>query len=357
MSYFKVEQLFELAFSGSSKLTYTLPEMVKKMLVDLESCLEITDTPQTEYASERERKDPNRVENGAKYRNRYEYETPVNRDGKKKREVKKVPEWRTIPSSAAAVVRDDPVDAEWELMRAFKPTKIETKTGIDKRLNDIRIVLNKISASNYDKQRNAVFELVDGYFQSEEEKTDNNTMRISKTIFDIASTNKFYSEMYAKLYKELADSHAVFRELLEGLICGFIAMDTIPVYVDPDTDYDGFCSYSKACEIRKSTSTFIVNCFKLGIIPDYRVIDVLTEFIKYVFDKRSESVFTKSIEEVIENIYIISTLAGRELTTNTKWCDYILPMIKRFVTEKDDNCTGMSNRAVFKLMDILDKIK
>ena len=242
-------------------------------------------------------------------------------------------------------------------MRAFKPTKIETKTGIDKRLNDIRIALNKISAANYDKQRDAVFELVNGYFSSEEENTDTNTMRISKTIFDIASTNKFYSEMYAKLYKELVDSRAVFRDLLEALISGFIAMDTIPVYIDPDTDYDGFCAYSKACEIRKSTSTFIVNCFKLGVIPDYRLTDVLSEFVKYVCDNRSEAESAKNIEEVIENIYIIATLSGGDLLKNAKWCEYILPTIRKFVSEKEGAYPGMSNRAIFKLMDILDKLK
>lgn len=356
MSYFKVEQLFEFAFS--SKLAYILPETVKKMLIDLESCLEVTDSPQTEYV-ERERKDNRDQKRVETYRNRYDFE-PAGRekDSKKKRDFKKGggSEWKHTPASTVSA-REDQVDAEWELMRAFKPTKIETKTGIDKRLNDIRITLNKISTSNYDKQRNAVFELVNGYFQSDEEKTDVNTMRISKTIFDIASTNKFYSEMYAKLYKELVDAYAVFRELLDDLIRGFIAMDTIPVYVDPDTDYDGFCSYSKACEIRKSTSTFIVNCFKLGVIPDSRVTDVLSEFVKYVYDRRSETDFAKSIEEVVENIYIIATLSGGDLSKNAKWCDYILPTIQLFVSEKDGNYLSMSNRAVFKLMDILDKLK
>ena len=365
MSYFTVDQLIEFSFSG--KISYSLPETVKKMLVELESCLEITDVE----TNERERKDykstdsyskrASTTETTVKYRNRYEFESPSSsrekeKDTKKKRDFRNkesVSEWRAAGNSVA---REDSVDAEWELMRSFKPTKIESKTGIDKRLNDIRIALNKISAANYEKQRDAVFALVNGYFESEEEKTDVNTKRISKTIFDIASTNKFYSEMYAKLYKELVDTHTVFYQLLEDLIAGFIAMDTIPVYVDPDTDYDGFCAYSKACEIRKSTTTFIVNCFKLGIITISSVIDILSEFVKYVEDKRPNIEFAKSIEEVVENIYIIATMCISELAKNAKWNVYALPMIRQFVADKGGAFPGMSNRAVFKLMDVVDKL-
>lgn len=365
MSYFTVNQLIEFAFSG--KFVYSLPETVKKILVELESCLDITDVEPNErerkdYKSSVSKRTYTSSETTVKYRNRYDYDSTQVGRGEKEKDRKKKHDFRskdkdTAPSEwrSGSVIKEESVDAEWELMRSFKPTKIESKTGIDKRLNDIRIALNKISVVNYDKQRDAIFGLVNGYFESEEEMTTANTKRISKTIFEIASTNKFYSEMYAKLYKELVDTHTVFYESLEELIAGFIAMDTIPVYIDPDTDYDGFCGYSKACDIRKSTTTFIVNCFKIGIITDSRVMDILSEFVKFVQDKRTDIVFAKSVEEVVENIYIIATMCIAELTKNAKWCEYALPTIRKFVADKND-FPGMSNRAVFKLMDVVDKL-
>lgn len=365
MSYFTVNQLIEFAFSG--KFVYSLPETVKKILVELESCLDITDVEPNErerkdYKSSVSKRTYTSSETTVKYRNRYDYDSTQVGRGEKEKDRKKKHDFRskdkdTAPSEwrSGSVIKEESVDAEWELMRSFKPTKIESKTGIDKRLNDIRIALNKISVVNYDKQRDAIFGLVNGYFESEEEMTTANTKRISKTIFEIASTNKFYSEMYAKLYKELVDTHTVFYESLEELIAGFIAMDTIPVYIDPDTDYDGFCGYSKACDIRKSTTTFIVNCFKIGIITDSRVMDILSEFVKFVQDKRTDVGFAKSVEEVVENIYIIATMCIAELTKNAKWCEYALPTIRKFVADKND-FPGMSNRAVFKLMDVVDKL-
>ena len=366
MSYFKIEQLLDFSFAGN--LSYVLPESVKKMLIDLEACLEITDANLSEPVERKDTRRPLTSETNVKYRNRYEFDSATlgrgsgdkDRDRGKKRDFRQKEsgvgaEWRNASSSA----KDDQVtDTEWEMMRSFKATKIESKTGIEKIVNDVRIALNKISAANYDKQRDIVLGLVNGYFESDdEEKTEVNTRRISKAIFDIASTNKFYSEMYAKLYKELVEAHSVFRELLEEMLDGFIqSLDSIPVYVDPDSDYDGFCAYSKACEIRKSTSTFIVNCLKTDLVEYHRVVDIVAVFVKYVDDKRSEDGFSKCVEEVVENIYIIATLCSTELSRIPKWKDYVLPKIQLFVKEKNNGFPSMSNRAAFKFMDLLEKL-
>ena len=372
MPYFKVDELMNLSFSGKS--SFILPESIKTMLVELESCLEITDAvadapEKKEYKSYDSRRGgggstSNGGESTVKYRNRYDFDTPISRGGggggdrdnrdKKKRDFRPT---HNNSNHNASASRDDPaVDKEWEMMRAFKATKIESKTGIEKTVNDLRIALNKISAANYEKQRDAILTLVNGYFDAKDDQTDANTRRISKSIFDIASTNKFYSEMYAKLYKELVDTHPVFLELLGEMIEGFMEMGSIPMYVDPDSDYDGFCAYSKACDIRKSTSTFIVNCMKFELLPSSCVANVLSKFVEYVENKRTEQGFSKSVEEVVENIYIITTLCAPELSKTEKWNEYIMPRIRQFVSEKGNTLPSMSNRAVFKFMDLLEKI-
>lgn len=367
MSYFKVDQLLDLSFSGN--LLYVLPESVKKMLLELESCLEITDLVSSETV-DRDRKESKRglpTEANVKYRNRYEFDSSASsssigrgdkdRDRRKRdfrqKESGAGSEWRNSTASK----EDSVADTDWEMMRSFKATKIDSKTGIEKTVNDVRIALNKISAANYDKQSDIILGLVNGYFESDEDRTVANTRRISKAIFDIASTNKFYSEMYAKLYKELVEAHLVFRELLEEMLDGFIlSLDSIPVYIDPDSDYDGFCAYSKACEIRKSTSTFIVNCLKTDLVEYHRVVDIVAEFVKYVDNKRSEDGFSKCIEEVVENIYIIATLCSAELVRIPKWNETVLPKIHLFVNDKNNGFPSMSNRAIFKFMDLLEKL-
>jgi hypothetical protein len=347
MSYFTVDQLVGLSFAN--KLSYILPEAVKTLLLELESCLEITDTNATEPIERRTNVEVKRHFSSSdsassfRHKNRYEFDVP--KDRSKKRDFKH--------KEPASVAKDE---TEWEMMRSFKATKIESKTGIEKIVNDVRIALNKMSANNYEKQRDIVIGLVNGYFSEEDVITESNTRRISKAIFDIASTNKFYSEIYAKLYTELVSAHEVFRDLLEDFVNGFTSMETVPVYVDPDTDYDGFCVYSKACEVRKSTSTFLVNCLKMDLIDKSRISDILCEFLKYIDTKRTEEGMSKYVEEIVENIYIIATLCSVELSKTAKWKEYILPSIKRIISEKANGLPGVSNRANFKLMDLMEKI-
>jgi retron-type reverse transcriptase len=48
-----------------------------------------------------------------------------------------------------------------------------------------------------------------------EQKVNLELEKIANAIFDIASTNKFYSEMYAKLYKELIQLYPVFQKVMD----------------------------------------------------------------------------------------------------------------------------------------------
>ena len=182
MPYFDVSRLTEFSFNTNS-FAYSLPDSVKTLLTELESCLEVTDAlPDAGKEYNNNKRNVENDHHSAKYRNRYEFESPIIRSNagggvlKKKHDhlrnnKEHSSEWRT-QSLMPSVPREDPVDSEWELMRSFKPTKIETKTGIEKNVNDIRIALNKISVANYEKQRDIVLNYVNEYFESKEDKTE-----------------------------------------------------------------------------------------------------------------------------------------------------------------------------------------
>lgn len=271
-------------------------------------------------------------------------------------------EWTDVKSTSKSTadgfgVKPQKSDPDWETMRSFKATKIESKTGIEKTVNDVRVALNKISVANYEKQKNAVIGFVNGYFNGPDAQVnDQDTGRISKAIFDIASTNKFYSEIYAKLYNELIEVAPVFRTLLDDFVAGFTNMSGSPIYVDPGVDYDGFCVYSKACDIRKSTSTFLVNCLKNGLILPEQIANILCEFVDYVESNIQDESFVKLVEEVIENVFIIATSCQSELKTAEKWNNYVLPTVSKFAAHKNDGLKGLSSRAAFKCMDIIAKV-
>lgn len=246
-------------------------------------------------------------------------------------------------------------EEHWEAVRAFKATKIEQKVGIEKTVNDVRIALNKMSTSNYEKQKDAVLELVGAYFSSEETVNAADTERISKAIFDIASTNKFYSEIYAKLYVELAQLHAVFRDLLAGFVENFSQNVGALMYVDPDVDYDGYCLYTKSCDNRKATTTFIVNCLKRGLVSPDKVFAIIRENLVCIDTWVLEEGKTKEVEEIVENLFIVIGSAKDELKKAGEWTP-VVDKVKVLAKTKGKSQVSWSNRAAFKMMDLAELV-
>jgi hypothetical protein len=260
--------------------------------------------------------------------------------------------------------RNDITDDTWEKQKAFKATVIEKKEGIEKSINDIRICLNKISNKNYDTQRDVIMEYIINITKTgddssdEDEKIDNSKdiVSISTAIFEIASTNKFYSELYATLYKELIERFAVFRDNVD-LILESYKNDIHKIkFVDPNTDYDKFCDNNKLNDKRKALSMFIVNLMKKEVIEK----SVVSQIILYLEDIVAKNVDIENmiyeIEEITENLYILVTESVVDFKGTDLW-NTIMSNITLFSKYKAKEHLSISSRAIFKYMDILDRIK
>jgi hypothetical protein len=158
-------------------------------------------------------------------------------------------------------------EESWKGAPAFKATMIEKKEGAAQLMNEIRVCLNKISNKNYDQQRDAIFKWLEEVLEEQDsDAQQKNVKMIAHSIFDIASSNKFYSEIYASLYRELIEKYAFFSEYISNVISEYyISIDNIE-FVDSDKDYDKYCENNKLNDKRKAMSTFIVNLMKQKVM-------------------------------------------------------------------------------------------
>ena len=152
-----------------------------------------------------------------------------------------------------------------DIFKKTEMVKIE-KSEIEKIIQEIRISLNKMTDKNYVKQcdeiKNKMKSIMDNEEENPEENPEENAQeetgkkvekikkeeewrKVGKILFDIASTNKFFSKIYAQLYLELIEEFALFQEIVDTFIEGFILKLQTIQYVDPDKDYDGYCKYTK----------------------------------------------------------------------------------------------------------------
>jgi hypothetical protein len=245
---------------------------------------------------------------------------------------------------------------DWGIMRSFKATKIESKTGIDKINNELRNHLNKMSATNYGKQRDTILEEIRQYLSSDIASIEN-TQKIADAIFQIISSNKVLSELYTNLYFDIANTYPVFKLLLCDYVANFSKTAHCIEYVDPQENYDEFCRITKLNDKRKTTVLFIVNIMKKGVLEKTPVIDLLSSFMGYVQQNVQEPNQKPNIEEIVENIFTIMTVGFAELRVLPEWASIYETVRNLSNKEYSGSFVSMSNRVLFKLMDILDMIK
>jgi hypothetical protein len=246
---------------------------------------------------------------------------------------------------------------DWQMARApvFKATKIEVKEGVEKNMNDIRVLLNKISNKNYETMRDAIFKEIQDCLDKNIATEDQN--RIVKAIFDIASSNKFYSTIYADLYCELLTRFSFFGgEALINFLDTY--KDTINniKFVDASVDYDKFCEYTKSNEFRKSTALFIIHLMKKGVIEVQFVINILEYLQENLNIYIVEEGKVNEVDEYTEITFILMT-TGIEILKNYPNWNSIYNNVETISKKKVNECISLSSRAIFKMRDLVSNLQ
>jgi len=244
-------------------------------------------------------------------------------------------------------------DGDWELLRSFKPSVLPKSEGIDKTINNIRICLNKVSPKNVDAQFEVLLENIRSIFGLYDLDSPEIKKTIS-TIFDICSLNKFYSEIYAGIYSKLISQYPIFYDFLylhftENFLVSFEKIKC----VDSNEDYDAFCLYNKENDNRKANTMFFIQLMKLQVFEKSTIIMCIQQLLKHVFCGIKEEGRINEIEEITENIYIFMKNTAEELSTEQEWDD-IMEKIQELAQMKHNLYPSISNRAIFKYMDITD---
>lgn len=237
-------------------------------------------------------------------------------------------------------------NADWNELRNFKITKLEKETGdVNIIVDKIRSNLNKLTRDNYDIIKTEIIDLINN-------DVNNNLVMLKEVvtcIFDIGKTNFFWSEIYAKLYKELDDIFNL--KTVYGLdLNTYTDLFKNIQYVDPDDDYNQFCKLNKINENRRAFSKFLTFIMIEGLIDveivKNIVVDLLKLFDEYVNDKEK----VHELDEIVGNILIFATYDNGclcELKLNDKIEDISNMNAKKF--------DGLTQKIIFKCCDFVDE--
>jgi hypothetical protein len=248
-------------------------------------------------------------------------------------------------------------DGDWEALRTFQATKIEERDGINGEIDNIRSELNKITDKNFMDKRDKIMDIIGAIINN---STPEDVKRVSTAIFEIASTNRFYSKMYADLYSDIITRYEIMKGVFEESLSNFSELFNVIEYVDPSVDYDKFCKINKDNEKRKALGVFFINLSMNGIIPNTKIISITRNLMAQIYTFISQENKKNEVDELTENIAL---LFKRDLYGDDDDDDVEYELIEGFtVTEiiekiahsKVKDYKSLTNKTVFKFMDMID---
>ena len=274
-------------------------------------------------------------------------------------------------------------EKEWVSARKLKKTVFEKKEGINVSIDKIRKHLNKMTDKTYDTLKETIIKEIefiisegsthdikendedhceDGRLNKTTiEKTDNELMeelnKVGDVFFTIASGNRFFSTMYAKLYKELMLKYDFMNQIFMTNLKTFSYIFKDFNYCDPNKNYDEFCKNNKDNEKRRSLCLFYINLMLQDVIPIERIVSLLEDMQIYLDESIQKPNNTNISEEISEIIYMIITNSSIKLSTQEKAWTNMIRNVKKISLIKLKSEPSISNKTIFKHMDILDFIE
>jgi len=255
-------------------------------------------------------------------------------------------------------------DEDWDAVRNFKNTLLVKKEGVGAVIDQIRKHLNKMTSKTYDNLRDCIIKDIEGLIDGILEKNANITTiadeefvaemnKIGEALFTIASGNSFYSTMYATLYKELMAKFAFMQTIFENNFQKFNTLFNDFAYCDPNKDYDKFCQNNKVNEKRRALSLFYVNLMKENLIDTSEIVKIVTLLQTNMRVAILDATNKNIVDEMTEIFYIIIVNGFEKIKDVEEWSS-LEEFINQCATFKTTSYPGITNKAIFKFMDILD---
>ena len=215
----------------------------------------------------------------------------------------------------------------------------------------IVIARKRISEKSYQTQLKEIQGLIQSSITVEE--SDENIVRLANIIFDVASSNKMNSVLYANLYKELIVVFPQFQTMITPMLSQYIEELKKIKYVNHENDYDAFCDYNKVNDRRKALVMFMVNLMNIEVLSKEEIKNTILVVQDMIQDGIQQPDKSNEVEEFTENLYLFVTMTKGDVLSNERWKS-ILPNVKKISEYKSKEYKSLSNRAIFKHMDIMD---
>jgi len=242
-------------------------------------------------------------------------------------------------------------DMDWGLLRSFKTTEMKKETDdAKKKILKIKELLNKTTKNTYLSNKEGIINII----KNIKEENPDALKNIGLLIFEIASSNKFYSEIYAKLYHDLINSFDIMRNICFEHFSSFLILFETIEYVEAEEDYIKFCETNKVNEQRRAVARFFVNLMLENVIESELIINLILSLQDKMLSLLDIENKTKVVEEISEAIFVMVIPGKKELCKwKTKWAN-IQKTATYMTTLRCRDKPSLSSKVIFQNYDIIE---
>lgn len=246
-------------------------------------------------------------------------------------------------------------DEEWEAIRNFQKTELVKSEGIQKEIDNIRSLINRITEKTYPIIVEKLTEKLNSFDESI--TSSENISKIGSTILDMATSNSFNSKTYAKLCSYLSENYIFMKNIIDTNLKEFMNLFETFESVDPAEDYDKFCEINIVNDKRRAMSLFLCNLYANNIIKFEFIENIIFSLYTRIQNNMNDESKKLEHNELSENILIIiSNISISLIKNNSTWEPFI-----KYITEISSINTkevkGISSKCKFKHMDIKSLIE
>jgi hypothetical protein len=184
---------------------------------------------------------------------------------------------------------------------------------------------------------------------------------VGTAIFNTASSNHFFSSVYARLFHQLLQKYdEVFKVVFETNFEQFMALFKTIDRADSKKDYARFCEVNKTNDKRRAMSLFIINLMKVGVVAPSQILDIVQQLQSLIQEHMRQQDHANEVEELTENLFIILKDAHSHLKTahEEEWAGVVFEVeYNSQLKPKNAKYPSITNKTIFKHMDILDELK
>jgi hypothetical protein len=246
------------------------------------------------------------------------------------------------------------VEMEWsgagESASRFKATVLQKRDGMEGVIDRLRKHLNKMSERTYDSLREKAFAEIRSH------EGAHNSLDVSNAVFNIVSSNGFYSELYSKFYANLLDEFPAMKATLDTNIQEAKTYMSDVVTKDPNEDYDAFCDQNKLNAAKRARGKFYVHLVARNVIGVEVIISVIQAVQSALLGAEEDRQAMGIRDELSETLFeMLAAGKSAGLCQHSGW-NAVKRDLAKYASLKPDANKGITGKSIFRHMDILDAI-